>query len=88
MKKIVEQVNDLMKDLQKIESKYIYESELQNIFEVAIYLYGRYGEIPVEIENDDDLRKISRIINRYDTLMNENINDNVEDIIGGNDYED
>jgi hypothetical protein len=88
MKKIVEQVNDLMKDLQKIESKYLYESELQNIFEVAIYLYGRYGEIPVEIENDDDLRKISRIINRYDTLMNENINDNVEDIIGGNDYED
>lgn len=77
-----------MKDLQKIESKYLYESELQNIFEVAIYLYGRYGEIPVEIENDDDLRKISRIINRYDTLMNENINDNVEDIIGGNDYED
>lgn len=88
MKKIVEQVNDLIKDLQKIESKYLYESELQNIFEVAIYLYGRYGEIPVEIENDDDLRKISRIINRYDTLMNENINDNVEDIIGGNDYED
>ena len=88
MKKIVEQVNDLMKDLQKIESKYLYESELQNIFEVAIYLYGRYGEIPVEIENDDDLRKISRIINRYDTLMNENINDNVEDIIGGNDHED
>lgn len=88
MKKIVEQINDLMKDLQKIESKYLYESELQNIFEVAIYLYGRYGEIPVEIENDDDLRKISRIINRYDTLMNENINDNVEDIIGGNDYED
>jgi hypothetical protein len=88
MKKIVEQVNNLMKDLQKIESKYLYESELQNIFEVAIYLYGRYGEIPVEIENDDDLRKISRIINRYDTLMNENINDNVEDIIGGNDYED
>ncbi|MBQ3475805.1 MAG: hypothetical protein IJH20_06530 [Bacilli bacterium] len=88
MKKIVEQVNDLMKDLQKIESKYLYKSELQNIFEVAIYLYGRYGEIPVEIENDDDLRKISRIINRYDTLMNENINDNVEDIIGGNDYED
>jgi len=88
MKKIVEQVNDLMKDLQKIESKYLYESELQNIFEVAIYLYGRYGEIPVEIENNDDLRKISRIINRYDTLMNENINDNVEDIIGGNDYED
>lgn len=88
MKKIVEQVNDLMKDLQKIESKYLYESELQNIFEVAIYLYGRYGEIPVEIENDDDLRKISRIINRYDTLMDENINDNVEDIIGGNDYED
>lgn len=88
MRKIVEQVNDLMKDLQKIESKYLYESELQNIFEVAIYLYGRYGEIPVEIENDDDLRKISRIINRYDTLMNENINDNVEDIIGGNDYED
>lgn len=88
MKKIVEQVNDLMKDLQKIESKYLYESELQNIFEVAIYLYGRYGEIPVEIENDDDLRKISRIINRYDTLMNENINDNVEDLIGGNDYED
>ena len=88
MKKIVEQVNDLMKDLQKIENKYLYESELQNIFEVAIYLYGRYGEIPVEIENDEDLRKISRIINRYDTLMNENINDNVEDIIGGNDYED
>ena len=88
MGKIVEQVNDLMKDLQKIESKYLYESELQNIFEVAIYLYGRYGEIPVEIENDDDLRKISRIINRYDTLMHENINDNIEDIIGGNDYED
>ena len=88
MKKIVEQVNDLMKDLQKIESKYLYESELQNIFEVAIYLYGTYGEIPVEIENDEDLRKISKIINRYDTLMNENINNNVKDIIGGNDYED
>ena len=51
-------------------------------------LYGTYGEIPVEIENDEDLRKISKIINRYDTLMNENINDNVKDIIGGNDYED
>lgn len=49
-------VNDLLKMIEKVEEEY-YNG---NVFETAIYLYIRYGEIPFELESDDKLEKIQK----------------------------
>ena len=78
-----EMIEDVMKQLENIEGKY-YNAFEGNIFEIAIYLYNRYGEIPIELENEDKLKKLSSIINKQFISMNENVNEQCENLISEN----
>ena len=73
-----EMIEDLIKDLEKIESKY-YNAYNGNVFEMAVYFYMRYGELPAECMEEEDLEKISKIISKQDTLMNRDINEEISD---------
>lgn len=73
-----EMIEETIKDLEKIEEKY-YNAYNGNIFEMAVYFYVRYGELPAEIIDEEDLNKISRILKKSNTLMNEDINENIMD---------
>ena len=81
-----EMIEDVMKQLENIERRY-YNAFEGNIFEIAIYLYNRYGEIPIELENEDKLKKLSSIINKQFTLINESINEQCENLIDEDNYE-
>jgi len=72
-------IEDTINDLNAIESKY-YNAFKGNVFQVAIYLCMRCGEIPNGFD-DTKLLKLSEYIAKQETLFNEDINDYLEDII-------
>lgn len=67
-------IEEQIKDLEKIEAKY-YNAYNGNIFEMAVYFYMRFGELPAELLEENDLEEFSKILKKQETLMNENIND-------------
>lgn len=48
------------------------------MFEIAVYLYLRYGELPYELDNEEKLYKLGNLLKRYDSLFNEMLNKKVE----------
>ena len=69
---IVTMVDDTIKDLDKIEEKW-YNVYGSKYFQVALFLYGRYGELPAELMHEKVLENISKFIDKQETLFNENI---------------
>lgn len=70
----------LFKELEELDNKYNNISNT-NVFELAIYLYIRYGEIPVELY--DKLEELGKYFNNKENIFCEDINYNIEDIIIG-----
>lgn len=63
----------------------ISEKNFDDDFNLAVYLYIRYGLY--EFNNyicDDELEEINKILKRNDTLFNEDINDEVRLILNDN----
>lgn len=75
-----EMVNNTIEQLKNIE-EYYYNAFEGNIFEIATYLYLRYGELPVELENDSSLENISRLLSKQETLFSSSLNEEIEDLI-------
>lgn len=73
-------IEDTIKDLEQVEYKY-YNAYGGNVYQVALYLYGRYGELPSELMDDKILQNISDFIRKQETLYNDNINYFVEEYI-------
>lgn len=76
-------VEDIINKLSKIDNEY-YNAD---VFSQAVYLYMRYGEIPIEIDNEkveENIDKLGNIIKKSDTLMNENVNEAFEDLMEEN----
>lgn len=73
-------VEKLFKELEELDNKYNNISNI-NIFELAIYLYIRYGEIPVELY--DKLEELGRYFNNKESIFCADINYDIEDIIIG-----
>lgn len=73
-------LENILEQLEKLEySDEVYNAEQRNLFEVALYLYMRWGkDYPKEI----DITKLSEIISSYGTLANENINSEVFELWG------
>lgn len=73
-------LENILEQLEKLEySDEVYNAKQQNLFNVALYLYMRWGkDYPKEINID----KLSDIIGSYGTLANENINDEVFELWG------
>lgn len=72
-------IEDTIKDLEQVEYKY-YNAYDGNVYQVASYLYGRYGELPAELLDDKLLQDVSDFIKKQDTLYNEDINFYVEEL--------
>lgn len=73
-------INTLLNMIEKVEEEY-YNG---NVFEIAIYLYMRYGEIPFELEDDETLEKIQNIIIDYkekNSLFDEKLNSVIDNLI-------
>ena len=71
-------VEDTLKKLQTLEEEY-YNAYNGRVFELSVYLYMRYGEIPLELY--DKLEEVEKILKRANSLFDESINTLVEDII-------
>lgn len=73
-------LENILKQLEKLEySDEVYNAKQRNLFEVALYLYMRWGkDYPKKI----DIEKLADIIGSYGTLANENINDEVFELWG------
>lgn len=78
----IEMIEYIIKELTRLEEKN-YNAFEGNIFQMAIFLYGRYGVLPTELENEDKLEKLSEIIEDENTLFNEEINYAVEELMEG-----
>lgn len=78
-------VEKLFKEFEELDNKYNNISNI-NIFELAVYLYIRYGEIPVELY--DKLEELGKYFNNKESIFCADINYDIEDIIiGGRDNE-
>lgn len=75
--KIINEIEKIIKELQMIDDKYYNQSELENMFEIAICIYCKYGELPIEL-NAKKIYRISKMIKKYDTILNEELNENIE----------
>lgn len=73
-------IENTIKDLEKVEEKY-YNAYNGKVYELALYLYGRYGELPAELLDDKKLEKMLNIVDREESLFNDNINYYAEDVI-------
>ena len=65
-------VEEIMNKVNKVENEY-YNAFGGNVFDIAMYLYMRYGEIPYEIDDEnveDNLDKLGDMLRRYDSLFN------------------
>ena len=75
---ILDMIENIFKSLEEIENEY-YNAYNGKVFEVAVYLYIRYGEIPLELYNR--LEEVEKILKKEDSLFNGNINYLVENMI-------
>lgn len=73
-------IEDTIKQIKNVEEIY-YNAFEGNIFEIAIYLYLRYGELPYEFDNEEKLYKLGNILRRCDSLFDESLNDKVEELM-------
>lgn len=57
-------------------------------FNLAFYIYVRYGLHHFKYYiNDDELEKINKVLKRYDSLFNEDLNDDIRLILNDNEYD-
>lgn len=64
----------------------ISQKNFDDEFNLAVYIYVRYGLF--EFNNyigDDELIEINKVLKRYSTIFNENINDDVRMILNTED---
>lgn len=73
-------IEDTIKKLKDVEEIY-YNAFEGNMFEIAVYLYLRYGELPYELDNKEKIYKLGKLLERYDSLFNEMLNDKVEELM-------
>lgn len=73
-------IEDTIRQIRNVEEIY-YNAFEGNIFEIAIYLYLRYGELPYELDNEEKLYKLGNILRRCDSLFDESLNDKVEELM-------
>ena len=73
-------IESTIKDLEKVEEKY-FNAYNGKVYQVALYLYGRYGELPAELLDDEKLKDVMDFIDKQDTLYNDDINYFVEEIM-------
>ena len=67
-------VEDTIRHIKNVEELY-YSAFEGNIFEIAVYLYLRYGELPYELDNEEKLYKLGNILNEYDSCQfNQDLN--------------
>lgn len=69
-----------IKQLKEVENLF-YNAFEGNMFEIAVYLYLRYGELPYELDNEEKIYKLGNLLKRYDSLFNESLNDKVEELM-------
>lgn len=70
-------IEDTIRHIKNVEELY-YNAFEGNIFEIAIYLYLRYGELPYELDNEEKLYKLGNILNEYDSCQfNQDLNTEV-----------
>lgn len=70
-------IEDTIRHIKNVEELY-YNAFEGNIFEIAIYLYLRYGELPYELNNEEKLYKLGNILNEYDSCQfNQDLNTEV-----------
>lgn len=70
-------VEDTIRHIKNVEELY-YNAFEGDIFEIAIYLYLRYGELPYELDNEEKLYKLGNILNEYDSCQfNQDLNTEV-----------
>lgn len=69
-----------IKQLKEVENLF-YNAFEGNMFEIAVYLYLRYGELPYELDNEEKIYKLGTILKRCDSLFNEVLNDKVEELM-------
>lgn len=73
-------IEDTIKKLKDVEELY-YNAFEGDIFEIAVYLYLRYGELPYELDNEEKIYKLGNILRRCDSLFDESLNDKVEELM-------
>ena len=73
-------IEDTIRHIKNVEELY-YNAFEGDIFEIAIYLYLRYGELPYELDNEEKIYKLGNILRRCDSLFNEVLNDKVEELM-------
>lgn len=73
-------IEDVIRQIRNVEEIY-YNAFEGNIFEIAVYLYLRYGELPYELDNEEKLYKLGNILRRCDSLFDESLNDKVEELM-------
>ena len=79
------------KRIEKIINKLddIYQTSYDDEFNVALYVFVRYGLF--EFNNyicDDELEKINKILKQHSTIFDEDINDEVKMILNRDNWED
>ena len=75
-------IENTIKDLEKVEEKY-FNAYNGKVYLLSLYLYGRYGELPAELLDNKKLEMMLNIVDREESLFNENINCDTEDLIQG-----
>lgn len=73
-------IEDVIRQIRNVEEIY-YNAFEGNIFEIAVYLYLRYGELPYEFDNEEKLYKLGNILRRCDSLFDESLNNKVEELM-------
>lgn len=76
-------LEEIFKELILLQDKCIWQSSLQNLFDVAIYLFVRYGEIPDKLNNEEALIRVSDILQSYDSIFNPEIDNVIDNMKGG-----
>lgn len=77
--------NKIEKIINEIDN--VYEKYNDDEFNLAMYLYVRYGLHHFKYYIDDnELEEINKVLKRYDSLFNEDLNDDIRLIL--NDDED
>ena len=70
-------IEDTIRHIKNVEELY-YNAFEGDIFEIAVYLYLRYGELPQELDNEEKLYKLGNILNEYDSCQfNQDLNTEV-----------
>ena len=73
-------IEDTIRQIRNVEEIY-YNAFEGNMFEIAIYLYLRYGELPYELDNEEKIYKLGNILRRCDSLFDESLNNKVEELM-------